>query len=396
MGTEAVKIVDVCEFYAPQGGGVRTYIHAKLKIGAALGHDVVVVVPSDRDEVIRPAGGGTIRLVKAPALPFDKRYGMFWDAAPVHAVLDAERPDVVEASSPWRGAWIAASWQGPALRAMFMHLDPLSAFAYRWFDGIASRQTVDKSFAWFWAYLRRLTAQFELVVCASPCLAGRLREGGIGHAVTEAMGVDAGVFDPDLRDPDLRAGLLARCALPEDATLLLGIGRHTPEKRWPCVIDAVAAVGAHRPLGLILVGDGHNQARVLAHIDGNPHIQPLAPIRDRARLARIMASADALIHGSAAETFGLVASEGLASGLPLILPDSGAVAQIARPAFAETYATGDPRACAEAIDRMLDRDRADVRNAAEEAARQARTLDDHFAELFARYEARLAGERRAA
>lgn len=396
MGAEIVKIVDVCEFYAPQGGGVRTYIHAKLRIGTALGHEIVVVVPSDRDEVIRPAGGGTIRLVKAPTLPFDKRYGMFWDAASVHAVLDAERPDVVEASSPWRGGWIAASWRGPALRSLFMHLDPLSAFAYRWFDGIASRETVDKSFAWFWAYLRRLTAQFELVVCASPCLTGRLREGGIGHAITEAMGVDEGVFDPDLRDPTLRAGLLARCALPEDATLLLGIGRHTPEKRWPCVIDAVAAVGAQRPLGLILVGDGHNQARVLAHIDGNPHIQPLAPIRDRAKLARIMASADALIHGSAAETFGLVAAEGLASGLPLILPDSGAVAQIARADFAETYATGDPRACAEAIGRMLDRDRMALRAAATQVARRARTLDDHFIELFSRYEAQLAGERRAA
>ncbi len=55
----------------------------------------------------------------------------------------------------------------------------------------------------------------------------------------------------------------------------------TPEKRWPCVIDAVARAAARRPLGLVLIGDGHQRKRVLAHIDANPHIQALQPIRDR-------------------------------------------------------------------------------------------------------------------
>jgi alpha-1,6-mannosyltransferase len=41
-----MKIVDVCAFYAPKGGGVRTYIDRKLKAGAALGHEVVVIAPA--------------------------------------------------------------------------------------------------------------------------------------------------------------------------------------------------------------------------------------------------------------------------------------------------------------------------------------------------------------
>jgi alpha-1,6-mannosyltransferase len=382
-----VKIVDVCEFYSPDGGGVRTYVHAKLALGGALGHEVVVIAPSDRDDEVAFPGGGRLLLVKSPRLPFDPRYFMFWDAAPVHRLLDAERPDLLEASSPWRGAWIARAWRGEAVRALFMHHDPLSAWAYRWLCPPLNRAQADRCFAWFWRYLRRMSEGFELVVCPAPSLARRLAAGGIAGTVTVPLGVDAGMFSPMLRDPDLRASLLRRCGLGETATLLLAIGRHTPEKRWPCVIDAVAAVAAERPVGLVLIGAGHQQAKILAHIGDNPHVQALQPIRDRALLARVMASADALIHGSAAETFGLVASEALASGLPLIVPNEGAVADIARPAFAETYAPGDARDAAAAIRRLLDRESGALREATLRAALATPTIDDHVRSLFAAYEA---------
>jgi alpha-1,6-mannosyltransferase len=391
-----MKIVDVCEFYAPEGGGVRTYIHAKLAIGARLGHNITIIAPGTQDAVIQYPGGGRVIYVKSPPLPFDKRYGMFWNAAPVHALLDAEKPDVLEASSPWRGAWIARSWQGKALRTMFMHHDPLSAWAYRWFDGLASRETVDRQFEWFWRYLRRMCNGFALTICASPSLQQRLSHGGIVGTINLPMGVDAGVFSPKLRDMNVRADLLARCNLADTATLLLGIGRHTPEKRWPCVINAVARVAAKRPVGLILIGNGHQQALIIDQVSGNPHIQLLEPIRDRALLAAIMASCDALVHGSAAETFGLVASEALASGLPLVLPDAGAVADIANPDFSETYVTGNARAAAQAIERLLNRDQQALRGNAHRAALRARTLDDHFVELFDIYAEALATQRRAA
>ncbi len=289
-----MKIVDVCEFYAPEGGGVRTYIHAKLAAGARHGHEVVVLAPGREDHIAHFPGGGRIVTIASPALPFDKRYGMFWDNAPVHRWLDIEQPDVIEASSPWRGAWIAARWPGDAVRSLFMHHDPLSAFAYRWFDGLMPRDAVDRRFEWFWRYLRRMGAHYDSIVCAAPSLAQRLAAGGITGTATIPMGVDAGIFSPAHRDAGLRAELIARCNLPADAVLALGVGRHTGEKRWPVVIDACAAVAAERPLGLILVGDGHQRAKVLGSIGSNPHVAALAPVRDRALFARTLASADLL------------------------------------------------------------------------------------------------------
>lgn len=391
-----MKIVDVCEFYAPEGGGVRTYIHAKLAAGARHGHEVVILAPGREDHIAHFPGGGRIVTIASPALPFDKRYGMFWDNAPVHPWLDREQPDVIEASSPWRGAWIAARWPGDAVRSLFMHHDPLSAFAYRWFDGLMPRDAVDRRFEWFWRYLRRMAAHYDSIVCAAPSLSQRLAAGGVSGTATIPMGVDAGIFNPTHRDETLRAELLARCNLPADATLALGVGRHTGEKRWPVVIDACAAVAAERPLGLILVGDGHQRAKVLGSIGSNPHVAALAPVRNRALFARTLASADLLVHGSAAETFGLVAAEARASGLPLILPDEGAAGDLADTSHAELYATGNRASCADAIRRMLSRDPAQRAAGCAAAAARPRTLDDHFDNLFAHYTALRDGHHRRA
>src|SRR5207245_7055569 len=48
-----MRIVDVCAFYTPAGGGVRTYVDAKLKAAARFGHEIVVIAPGERDEVIQ-------------------------------------------------------------------------------------------------------------------------------------------------------------------------------------------------------------------------------------------------------------------------------------------------------------------------------------------------------
>ena len=105
---------------------------------------------------------------------------------------------------------MVADWQGDARRVLVMHADPLSAYAYRWFGRLAERETIDRSFGWFWRHLRRLDQGYDAVVSASPSLSTRLREGGLTHVVTNPMGVDPGIFSPQLRDEGLRARLLER------------------------------------------------------------------------------------------------------------------------------------------------------------------------------------------
>ena len=391
-----MKIVDVCAFYAPHGGGVKTYVERKLALGPAMGHEIVLIVPSDAHRVEERGPGARIVHVKAPKLIVDRRYRYFDDADVVHRALDAERPDFVEASSPWRTASIVANWQGSAPRSLIMHADPLSAYAYRWFGGLAPRPAIDRGFDWFWQHLRRLGTRFDVTVSANHDLTRRLAQGGMAGVATIPMGIDPGIFSPDLRDRALRRDLLARCGLGEEATLMLGIGRHSAEKRWPMVIDACVAASQRRPLGLVIVGDGRNRSQLQKHIGGNPHIHLLAPVQDRKALARVLASGDALIHGCEAETFGMVAAEAAASGLPLIVPDSGGAASILSMGAGFDFASGDARSATDALDRLHQGSLAEIRMLARARAARIPTIDQHFEVLFDRYRTLLCADAEAA
>jgi alpha-1,6-mannosyltransferase len=188
-----------------------------------------------------------------------------------------------------------------------------------------------------------------------------------------------------LRDPDLRRRLLERCGLAEDGLLLLGVGRHAPEKRWPMVIEAVMSAGCACPVGLVLVGNGRERTRIVRLIGDNPHVHLLAPIADRCGLARLMASADALVHGCEAETFCMVAAEAAASGLPLIVPDRGGASDQARVEIGDvTYSAGQAASLAAAIERFGRKRVGAI--AGRPASASARSMDDHFASLFVHYE----------
>lgn len=383
-----MRIVDVCAFYTPRGGGVRTYVEQKLRIGAALGHEIVIVAPGDEDAIVEQGGGARVITLKNPRFPLDRKYWYFASAAQLHDTLDALAPDYVEATSPWRSAGLVADWKGSVPRSLIMHADPLSAYAYRWFGNVFSQRTIDWQFQVYWDHLRRHADRFDQVVCANPDLARRLAQGRVPRTVSIPMGVQPGRFSPAHRDRALRGKLLADCDLPESASLLLGVGRLAAEKRWPLVIDAVNAASQARPIGLVIFGEGREKRSVVKHIAGNPHVRLFTPERNGDIFARILASADALVHGSEAETFCMAAAEARASGIPVIVPDEGGAADHARGGAGMTYAARDPASAARAILAVL--------AGPPHRPCAARTSTEHFAELFALYESRIAGRRRAA
>ena len=387
-----MRIVDVNEFYSPSGGGVRTYVDRKMRILAGMGHELVVIAPGRDDRVEERPGGGRVHYVRAPGMPFDRNYGLFWQAAPIDRLLDRLDPDVIENCSPWRPAWIvgrrgpSGRGRGRAVTSFFFHNDNMEAYAKRVLAPIASPMLIERRFAWYDRYIARMLGGFDTVVTNGPALTKRLAARGSRVDATMTLGIERGVFSPTHRDEALRAALLAECGLPPTGHLLLALGRHHPEKRWPMVIEAVERAAARAPVGLVLMGRGMQTPTLARRVAGNPRIRLFEPVDDRPRLARIMASADAFIHGNDAEPFGLVVSEALAAGLPLVVPDVGGAFEVAGPAYAETYRAREAGDAARAIGRLFARDPAGLRAAAAEAAGRVRSDEEHAAVLVSHYE----------
>jgi alpha-1,6-mannosyltransferase len=380
-----MKIADVSEFYAEQGGGVKTYTQHKLRAASAAGHELVVVAPGKRDGE-EPFAGGRIVWVKSPPMPLDPRYHVFVSPAAVHAVLEREQPDVIEGSSAWTGGLFAASFPGAAQKALIFHQDPVAVYPHTFLDGVLSSARIDRLCEPYWAYLRRLAGQYDVTVTAGAWLAERLRDNGIDNARPVFFGSDTSAFSPSLRDPALRAELLARTGTSPEGQLLVAVARHHPEKRLHTLCEAVRRVRERRPVGLVIFGDGPFRWLVerWARQAGGVHVAGFTS--NRHELARSLASADALLHGSAAETYGIAVAEALSSGLPVIVPERGGAAELADPSCAELYPPGDAQACARAIERLLDRPRTELTAAAQRhAARAVRDLDAHFRDLFALY-----------
>lgn len=375
-----MRIVDVNGFYAEAGGGVRRYVDAKFAAAGRAGHDLTVIAPGAQTRV-EPRAGGRVAWIKSPLMPFDARYRRFAGPRAVWAAMDAAAPDFVEASSPWGSATIAAGWSGRGARSLVFHQDVVAAYAHTTLDRLISRRAIDALASPWWARLRRLAARFDITVVGGEWLAARLAAHGVANAVAVPLGIEAGRFGATQRDEALHAQLLAKCAVAPGGKLLVAVSRFHPEKRLPTVIEAFARARRVRPdMGLAVIGDGLARRSVERAAQGAGGVALLGAVTDRGDLARILASADLFVHGSGAETYGLAAAEAVASGVTIVVPDSGGAADLAARGLSKTYRAGDAADCARAILAVL------AGCVDPPTAPPPGSLDDHFTALFALYE----------
>jgi alpha-1,6-mannosyltransferase len=378
-----MKIVDVCGFYSESGGGVASYVRQKLAFAALEGHEVVIVAPGKTSgQEVRP--GGRIVWVAAPAMPLDANYRMFVGGQEAWSVIAAEAPDVVEGSSPWRGGWIAARAPGRAVKSLVFHQDFVAGYPYTALDGVMERERIDRLFGGWWSYVRRLSAHFDVTVTGGEWLARRLDGFGVHNPRAVPFGIESELFSPAKRDETLRRDLLRLCGAPPEARLIVAIGRLHPEKRHRTIIEGFARARADRgDIALLVIGDGPARLlveRLASKVEG---VSLAGPVTDRERLAAIYASADLLVHGSGAETYGLVVAEALSSGLMVVAPDTGGAADLARRGRAVTYRTGDGLACGEAILAALAV--GDGPQSRAQPVPEMPTAEAHFRQLFALY-----------
>lgn len=145
---------------------------------------------------------------------------------------------------------------------------------------------------------------------------------------------------------------------------LLWVGARSDAKGTATLLQAFAIVHRERPATTLrLVGQSTRPStdagwRRMAAELGVAAAVRIEPAADRAGVVAAMGRADLFVHPSLRETFGVVAVEALAAGLPVVAADSGGVAEVLGDepeALGGLVAPRDPEALAAAVIGALDR-----------------------------------------
>ncbi len=142
-------------------------------------------------------------------------------------------------------------------------------------------------------------------------------------------GVDVTHFAPD---PDLRMEVRRRLGLPEEAVVLIGVGRLDREKGYHQIVELLARMDDVR-LHFLLAGEGQEASRLrdLARRLGvaeRIHLLGFVPHRE---LPGYYNAADLFVMPTLCrEGFPLTITEAMACGLPIIANDSGGISMAVR------------------------------------------------------------------
>ena len=194
-------------------------------------------------------------------------------------------------------------------------------------------------------------------------------------AVSETLAAELRLSIPDLADPmAARLKVIPNAvAVDEFSTAtfaerrpdeLLFVGYRKPTKGIACLLQAFAQVHARRPTSsLTLIGRSPTPDVEAGWVAMATELGIAGAVRfegpsDRAGVAQALRRASVFVHPSPRETFGVVAVEALAAGLPVVAADSGGVTEIlgAHPEqLGAVVPSEDPAAMAAAIIGVLER-----------------------------------------
>lgn len=298
-----MHIADITMFHAPSSGGVRTYLQAKHRRLAQLA-DIQASLLVPGSEAMQLGG---LHTLAAPRLPFGQGYRFPLRRSTWADALVRLKPDLIEAGDPYVTAWSALdAGQRLAVPVVgFYHSDLPRLMGDRLGAGVARRLE---------RYVVNLYGRFDRVLAPCRSMAERLQQWGVANVHLQPLGVDLDTFHPRRRDLHLRDML----GLTPDVRLLVFAGRNSREKNIAQLLATAQQLG---PRYHLLIMGPQMPRRV------PDNVTVFNRYCEADEVARWFASADALVHAGTCETFGLVALEAMASGLPVVAVRAGALAE---------------------------------------------------------------------
>jgi len=367
-----LRVLIVTDQYEPMVGGVPSVTKDLARGLAGRGHAVAVVAPSATREGHRadgPPGQApgtvTVDFRGSVAWPWcaGQRLGVLAPASAAK-LITAFEPDVVHLHSPLTlGAAARPAARRRRVPVVYTnHYLPLNVWPAAARTGKAAdaaRGAASRARdAAFYAVVTGFANRCDLVTAPTAAALRLLRDRGL-RAPSRAVsnGVDLERFSPGPRDEVLRA----KYALPAGRPLVLSVGRLSPEKRPDVLIAAIGRLAGADGDGpvLVLAGTGPEEGRLrsLARHHGAADRVLFPGFIADDDLPGLYRLADVFAIASQAELQSLATMAAMASGLPVVAVDAGALAELvhagengflARPGHAREIAGSLDRLCRDA------------------------------------------------
>jgi glycosyltransferase involved in cell wall biosynthesis len=229
------------------------------------------------------------------------------------------RPDIVHVFG-YRDVvtTLTAAW-ARAMRVPYV-FEPLDMFVPR-FRNVPLKRAFDRALG------EPVAHGADLVVACSTHEQQQLVEAGLPESRIRTR---ANGFPSPPSDGDDRGTLRARLGIAADEQLVLSVGRISFKKGLDLLIDAVAPLeGVH--LALVGPDDGDGTLAALERqrtaLGAESRIHFVGPL-DTSHPREVYGDADVFVLSSRNESFGIVAAEAVACGVPTIVTDRCGVAEI--------------------------------------------------------------------
>jgi glycosyltransferase involved in cell wall biosynthesis len=307
-----MRIALFTETFIPKVDGIVTTLCQTVRQLKELGHEVLIFAPEggfEEFEHCRIVG------MKSSSFPLYPELRLALPHASMRKALTDFRPDVLHVAEPAllgiAGLYYGGGKNGGALHLPLVisyHTD-LPKYLHYYRLGFLEPHV--------WKILRIRHNRASVNLCTSTKMLDELRTHGIERVALWPGGVDADLFNPSRRCPEMRARLTH--GHPE-SPLLLYVGRLSAEKD----IESLSAIlQAFPQTRLALVGDGPHRKALENHFAGLSVVFTGFLLGEE--LAQAFASSDIFLMPSRTETLGLVVLEAMSSGLPVVAVRDGGI-----------------------------------------------------------------------
>ncbi len=297
-----IRVAVVTESFLPQVNGVTNSVLRILEHLRAQGHQALVIAPESIDGPKEYAG---FRVKRVPSLEMKGLIPLAFPQRNLEQLLDGFAPDVIHLASPiFLGKYVTKIAQKLDIPTLSVYQTDIAGFA-RHYGLTVAHNTLKK-------WVAKIHSSTDRTLAPSTWSCRDLEESGVKNVHLWQRGVDSLRFSPDKRDLNLRREILGERT---DRKIVGYVGRLANEKR----VDDLAVLDARDDIQLVIVGDGPARQKLEKSLP-NAYF---AGYQGGDDLARHYASLDYFVHTGKHETFCQSIQEALASGVPVIAPNTG-------------------------------------------------------------------------